>query len=125
MAAAAPAFTLVKAMPDDVLLCINERDNPERDFLDAYWGEVLDALCNAGIHEDVVALIGGLMNANQKAEMERLQARALELVAGVDWATLKGRGVSVRRTAEPGPAHSGWRHLLRSAGHGLHVSRLV
>jgi len=84
-------FTLPAAVPGDVFLCVAERHNPERDFLDQYWGEVWEALQASGVGTDLVDLVNSLLSEGQQDELERLKERASQLVAGVDWDQLDAR----------------------------------
>lgn len=86
-------FTLGRAIPNDVFFYVAERHNPERDFLDAYWGEVFEAAARSGIGDDLLGLLrsGFGFTEEQKAEIERLKARASELLAGVDWKQLDAK----------------------------------
>ena len=84
------AFTLTRQIPADVFLYVGGRHNPERAFLEEYWGEVFTALKNSGIGDDLLELIGSMMDAGQKSEMERLKGLARDLIAGVDWSELGG-----------------------------------
>jgi len=86
-------FSLIRAVPNDVFLCVAGRDNPEREFLESYWGEVFDALAKCGIGDDALKLIGSLFDADQNAEFERLKERAVELFGKVDWTELVGQEV--------------------------------
>jgi len=88
------AFTLVDVVPSDVFLCVAERKNPEREFLDLYWGDVFEQLHQSGISEDVIELFNSLvgnLDDETATELERLKERALRLVSGVDWDMLGGR----------------------------------
>lgn len=78
-------FSLPAAVPGDVFLFVAERGNPERVFLNDYWKEVYAALKASGIGEDVLSLISSLLGEEQIEEMNRLHARADELIRGVDW----------------------------------------
>lgn len=85
--------TLAHLVPDDVFLYVCEKNNPERDFLDGYWGEVLEALAQSGIEEDVIDLVGsviGLAGGDGTDEFIRLKERAQQLIDGVDWKGLGG-----------------------------------
>ena len=84
-------FTLVRAVPNDVFLCVAERHNPERAFLDEYWDEVFQALRKSGIGDDLLGMLNSLLDANQAAEVQRLKERASQLLAGVDWEQLFGQ----------------------------------
>ncbi|MBU0754593.1 MAG: hypothetical protein KJ645_05605 [Planctomycetes bacterium] len=84
-------FTFAHIVPDDVFLYVAHRENPEKAFLDEYWGEVFQALMESGVKDDVIELLSsftGLLDEQQLAEMERLKEKALRLVDGVDWETL-------------------------------------
>jgi len=95
-------FTLENAVPADVYLFVAERHNPEQEFLDAHWQKVLDALGRSGLKEDVIGLIGSRLGEAQQAEMERLKARATELLAGVSWKELgSGEMAFVERLTAP------------------------
>ncbi len=83
-------FTLAHAIPGDVFMYVGERNNPERKFVDDYWGEVLDAVQASGIGDDVMEMVGSLLDADQTAEMNRLKDRAKQLLDGVDWEALDG-----------------------------------
>ncbi|UCC30132.1 MAG: hypothetical protein JSU86_18280, partial [Phycisphaerales bacterium] len=87
-------FTLADIIPNDVFLYVAERHSPERDFLDPYWGEVFEALGQSGIGGDLLDLLGSLLGADQKAEVERIKERATQLLAGVDW-----KGLAAKETA--------------------------
>ena len=63
-------FTLARAVPNDVFVFAAEQHNPEREFLCQYWGDVFDALRQCGIDEDIVELIGSLLGAEHKAEVD-------------------------------------------------------
>ena len=89
-----PPFSLAGAVPNDVFIFTAERHNPEREFLHEYWGSVFDALCQTGIGDDVMGLLGTLLGADQMAEVERLKSRATELFDGVDWDQLGGGEVA-------------------------------
>lgn len=82
--------TLVRAVPNDVFLCVAGQHNPEREFLDRYWGEVWDALKQSGVGEDLLELIGTFLDAEQNAEVQRLRERVSRLLEGVDWERLIG-----------------------------------
>ena len=104
-----PRFTLTRAVPNDVFVCTAEQHNPEREFLDHYWGEVFDALKQCGLGADLMELIGSAVGEEGAAEVERLKQRATELLAGVDWDQLAGKEmVFAERLATP----------IRAAGNG-------
>ena len=84
-------FTLARAVPNDVFLYIAGQHNPEREFLCRYWDEVMDALAQCGIGSDLMELIGSVLGEEELAEVERLKARASQLLAGVDWKQLAGK----------------------------------
>jgi len=84
-------FTLASAVPEDVFLFMNAAHNPEREFLDKYWGEVLDALSASGIGTDAMELISSLIGEEGSGEFERIKTLATELIEGVDWEQLPAR----------------------------------
>ncbi len=92
--AADDEFSFANVIPNDVFLYVSSMKNPDRAFLDQYWGEVFEALQESGIGEDVINLFSSLVgmgNDKVAAEVGRLRERALQLVAGVDWEMLAGR----------------------------------
>jgi tetratricopeptide (TPR) repeat protein len=84
-------FTLADVVPNDVFLFVAERANPEREFLDRYWGEVIEALSQSGVGDDLIGLIGSALGLKQTAEIERVKERASQLLEGVDWKQLAGK----------------------------------
>ena len=94
-------FTLASAIPNDVFLYVAQRHNPEREFLDRYWGEVFEALAQSGIGEDLLDLLGSLLGAEQAAEVERLRERASQLLDGVDWEQLAGQEMVFAERFDP------------------------
>jgi len=99
--------SLAQILPNDVFLYVHERNNPEKDFLDLYWGEVLEALAQSGIHEDAIDLIGtiiGLTGGDGTDELIRIKERFTQLVAGVDWSGLEGKESVFSERFVP-PAH--------------------
>lgn len=82
-------FPLASAVPGDVFLCDVGRHNPERDFIDQYWGEVFAAVEESGLGGDLWALIGSLVGETQ-TEVERLKELGTKLLEGVDWGEFGG-----------------------------------
>jgi len=82
--------TLAAVIPDDVYLCISAKHNPARDFLDAYWGEVFEALRESGIVSDLLGMAGFQPGSEEAADFERIKTRASELIDGVEWGDLCG-----------------------------------
>jgi len=99
--AAEEQFTLTAAVPNDVFCCVAERHNPEREFLNQYWGEVIDALKECGIGDDLFGLLGSLMGEKEMARVEELKERASQLLAGVDWDQLTGGEVVFAERFDP------------------------
>lgn len=79
---------LVGAVPNDVFLCIVGTQYPERDYVDEYWGEVIQAAIDTGIGEDLLGLVTGNLDADGKAEFERIRTLAEERLTAVDWQSL-------------------------------------
>jgi len=89
-AAAKDPFTLLRAVPDDVFLCVATRHNPERQFLSNYWDEVIGALKASGVGSDVMDMISPFLGDDQRMEIERLKERASQLIGMVNWEHLCG-----------------------------------
>lgn len=87
-ARAADENGLVRAVPDDVFLCVHGKHNPERAFIEAYWDEVFEALVDTGVGSDIMNLVMGSADPEARAEMERLHLLATELFGNVDWETM-------------------------------------
>lgn len=86
-------FTLAGAVPNDAFLFVSGRHNPERAFLDRYWGEVMEALDESGVAEDVTDLVAYLigLGGSQSVDVERIRKRGAELFAAIDWNDLGTR----------------------------------
>ena len=85
-------YTLSSAIPDDVFLFVQARHNPARQFLDGYWGEVLEAFHDSGIVADLLASIHFKSDAgDDEGHFERIKTRAGALVHAVDWSDLLGK----------------------------------
>jgi hypothetical protein len=85
------SFQLPAAVPDDVFLCISQKPNPERAFLDAHWAEVMEAFDDSGIVDDLLGMLPILMGEEEQAEVGRLMDLTIEVVEAVDWAALGGQ----------------------------------
>jgi hypothetical protein len=106
-AAAKGGFKLISAVPDDVFILTAMKHNPEREFIEDYWGEVISALKATGIGSDTMELIGSLLGDAQRMEVERLKEKASQLLDGVDWKQLKGgEFVFAERLNVPSPSGS-------------------
>ena len=117
-------FTLMDAVPDDVFVCFGERHNPEKAFIEGYWQEVFVALEEADVGSDVLDLIGSFLDEEQQAEFDRIKAKAVRLLDGVDWERLAGREfvfaermpvpIRVGKSLNVGPPDMVW--LFRGTG---------
>ena len=67
------AFPLAGAIPGDVFFCDVGHHNPERDFLEQYWGEVFAAFGESGITADLWSLIGSQLDDESQAEVDRFK----------------------------------------------------
>jgi len=99
-------FDLVSAVPDDVFICVAARHNPEREFLEDYWGEVMDALEQSGVVADVMGLMSGLQTQEQKAQIERMKEMVTKLLDGVDWKALGGGDFVFAERLRPPPPNA-------------------
>ncbi len=100
--AAEKKHTLTQAVPGDVFLCITGYHNPEREFLDVYWNDVLGELKASGIGDDVMELFGTLLDEEGQNEAKRLKDLGTKLLNGVDFDDLVGKEmVFAERMATP------------------------
>lgn len=83
-------FPLSKAIPDDVFIAVAAKGNPERAFLDAYWGEVHKAFMDSGILTDIWDLVMENVDDEQLEMVEDLHERFGTLCHAVDWSELFG-----------------------------------
>ncbi|MCH7700648.1 MAG: hypothetical protein IID37_03070 [Planctomycetes bacterium] len=86
----ADEFTLISAVPDDVFICVAGRGNAEREFIEEYWQEVISALCESGIGADLMGIVGGMFDEQDRSQLDRLTELAEQLYEGVDWSALAG-----------------------------------
>lgn len=129
-------FPLLRAVPDDAFLCVSERYNPEREFLNRYWHEVFEAFSQSGFVADLFEVVGSLLDEQQRAEVERVRQRAVELFGAVDWAQIdRGQMIFVERFPAPsslsgrephlGPAHMYFAFESDAAGFTENYGKLV
>ncbi len=91
--AAGARDSLVRAVPADVFLCVSRQHNPEHEFLDNYWREVMDALAQANIGTDLMDLIAVHMDDAEREKFDRFKECAFDLYRSVDWEQLVSREV--------------------------------
>ncbi len=96
-----PEFTLANAVPNDVFLLVNARHNPEREFLDTYWKDVLDTAMESGVCDDLWALLGTLLEEGQMEEVTRLRQRATELMENLDCTALVSNEMAFAERLNP------------------------
>ncbi|MCP4248624.1 MAG: hypothetical protein GY778_16380, partial [bacterium] len=112
-ASAKDAFPLAGAVPGDVFFCDLGHPNPERDFLEQYWGDVFAAFHESGITADIWSLIGAQLDDDAQAEVDRFKEMGLKLMESVEWGELgdKGHACAMRmpqlRMTEYGPMAGG------------------
>ncbi len=97
---------LARAIPDDVLLFIVGYHNPKSAFIDDYWQDVSDAVKDSGIGADVMGLLGSVLGTEEMEEVQRLRARAAQLLDGVNWDQLHKSEMVFAERLTP-PIHSG------------------
>ncbi len=76
-------FTLGRYVPRDVWLYFHGVHNSERDWLDAQWGEVFDALSRSGIDRDIKSLVLASARPEYRAYIESAIEMASALINGV------------------------------------------
>lgn len=93
---------LVAAIPSDVFIVSGQRHNPERAFLEQYWGEVWGAFEESGVAPEFFEMLASRMDEATRAEMERVIDRFAEALAAVDWKALgEGEFVFAERLEAP------------------------
>lgn len=105
MSAAATAeqsTSLISLIPDDVFLCIHNKHNSERDFIDTYWQEVYDALRESGVTSDFMGLLSSNIPEEAQAEIDQFKEKVSKLIEGVAWSELASKEmVFAMRTPTP------------------------
>ncbi|MFH1418830.1 MAG: hypothetical protein ABII12_11175 [Planctomycetota bacterium] len=81
-------FPLARAVPADVFIAVAAKDNPELDFLDAYWQEVIEEFNRQGILDDVWGLITANVPDDDLDEVEEIHDKFSELLSNVEWGAL-------------------------------------
>ena len=84
-AAASDSWSLGGAVPDKVFMCVHTVRTQEEQFLRDYWAKVWQALRNAGLQNDLKALIVSNLGEADQAGFNESWALAEKLFAGVDW----------------------------------------
>lgn len=105
MADTKPSFTLGKAVPSDVYIYVHGTHNPEREYLDKYWGEVWSSFKKTGIIEDLHTLITSSAPPADKEKFDTFWKRAGELIDGVDWDARVEELVYTSRMGTPMPEY--------------------
>jgi hypothetical protein len=100
-AADASRFTLGKAVPSDVYICIQGVRNPQQEYIQKYWETVGKAFMESGVVEDVHNLIGTFAPEADRARFEAFWSKAGELIRGVDWHARVEEGVYAGRMGAP------------------------
>ncbi len=97
-------FPLAKAFPADAFVAVAARANPERKFLDEYWGEVTTAFMDSGILQDAWDMIADSMSDEQLETMEGVHEQFHGLCTKVQWCELfEKEFVHVGRFVTPKP----------------------
>ncbi len=104
-AAGTAEFTLGKAVPSDVYICIQGVHNPEQEYIEKYWATVWNAFMESGVVEDVHNLIGTSVPEADQAGFEAFWSKAGELIKGVDWNARIEEGLYAGRMGAPMPEY--------------------
>jgi hypothetical protein len=100
----ATSFTLGKYIPGDCWMMTAGVDSPERAWVDEQYMQVWDALCNTGIHNDVINLVMSEVPEEQKGMVNQQMEAATKLFGSVDWeAMVSGEVVFAERLQAPMP----------------------
>lgn len=81
-------FTLGRYVPADVWLYIHGAENPERAWIDAQWGKVLDALKKSGIDRDVISLALSSLDEAKRTEVQATIDKWTGLAKAIQWGDL-------------------------------------
>ena len=89
-----PEFTLGRFLPDDTWLYVHRVSNPERQWLEKEWDEILDALKGAGIQNDVMSLVVSLAPEDQREARRQQIQDVLDRLLAVRWRDLMAHEVA-------------------------------
>jgi hypothetical protein len=84
-------FTLGRFVPKDVWFYVHAVHNPEREWIDAQWAEVLEAVRGAGIDREIAELFLSALGPERRQELEPKLERMLNALRSVQWSELCGR----------------------------------
>jgi len=84
-------FTLNQYVPEGPWLYIHHVQNPDRDWIDRKWSEVFDALKATGVADDLVKLVGSVIDADSREKAKIQIQKASTLIDGVRWRDLGDR----------------------------------
>ncbi len=86
VAQAQSAFKLGTAVPADSMVYVHGVHNPKSEFIYKHWGHVMDAVCAAGIDEEIKQLALSNMDSDEdRKEFEAIWTQVMGLVRGVQW----------------------------------------
>ena len=94
-------YTLGKYIPADVWVYIHGVSNPERAFLEEEWGEVLTALKDSGIVEQLKALAMSNVQGEQKEQVKAALTKVVQLLKGVHWSDLVRHEYAIAQRMNP------------------------
>jgi len=84
-------FPLAKALPADAFIGVAAKYNPERKFLDDYWGKVGEALKDSGVGQDVWDLVSDMMPDDQVEKVEEVINRFKTHFKEIPWSDMLGK----------------------------------
>lgn len=84
-------FPLAKALPADAFIGVAAKNNPERKFLDDYWGKVGEALSDSGVGQDVWDMISDMMPDDQVEKVEDVLNRFKTHFKEIPWGEMFGK----------------------------------
>jgi hypothetical protein len=99
-------FPLVRAVPEDVYLCVAGRPNPERAFLDRYWQRFFDEFHASGFLEELWDLIANEIPDEYVEKLEEFSEVGTRWLKSVRWSELgSGESVFAGRLTFPVPQY--------------------
>src|SRR5262245_3132619 len=82
------SYSLTKAVPADVFVCVAARHNPKHEFVDQYYAKVFDSFMRSGVCDEIWKLISDNASKEDMQRMEEFTGMARKLLARVRWSEI-------------------------------------